>query len=114
MTLPPQLRNEVETKLEAYAERKIPPEMREKIRLSWELQGNTVTLYEERPVTNSPDAWGKLAVARFRSNPERTGWTLYCAGAEGKWHEYEDAGPAGSIDALIEEVDADPTRIFWG
>jgi hypothetical protein len=36
------------------------------------------------------------------------------AGSQICFHVYDRVAPSRSVDALLAEVDRDPTRIFWG
>jgi hypothetical protein len=53
-----------------------------------------------------------VAQLRFNSSAER--WSLYCRDSNERWWPYDDIGPSASVDALLTEIDADPTGIFWG
>lgn len=41
-------------------------------------------------------------------------WTLYWSDRNDRWHRYELIGPTADIRTLLDEVDQDPTGIFWG
>lgn len=113
MTLPKEARTEVESVMQEYCAKKIPLQHHDKIRMSFGIQGNSVTLYEERPPWDGRGEWSKKSIAQFRYDDDGM-WTLYCADRNSKWHEYDDVDPAEDIQDLLDEVDDDPTGIFWG
>jgi len=41
-------------------------------------------------------------------------WTLYCADRNDRWHKYPELPSTKNIDAILSEIDRDPTGIFWG
>lgn len=114
MALPPLVRQLVEKKLNLYCENKIPEEFQDKIKLLFRISGNNVTLIESRPLHFDPTRWSELKVAQFRYNNESQDWTLYCADRNDRWYMYMDINSSITIDDLINEVDEDPTCIFWG
>jgi hypothetical protein len=40
-------------------------------------------------------------------------WSLYWADRNDHWHRYDDLDP-GPLDTVLNEIEADPTGIFWG
>ena len=114
MAIPDTTRLIIESTLISYIEQKIPAHVRDKVRLSYRFRGNTITLFEHRPVFNKQSEWTNSAVAQFRYNPSGNKWTLYCADRNSRWHRYDDLEPAEDFDLLLQEVDEDPTGIFWG
>jgi DUF3024 family protein len=114
MPLPQFVRARVESKLGPYCEKRVPPSVRDHVRLGFRFKGNSVTLFEERPAFMKPDTWVDLPVAQFRFDPKNSVWRLYCADRDSKWHEYDVLEPTTDFDALLQEVDQDPTGIFWG
>jgi hypothetical protein len=58
--------------------------------------------------------WREYAVAKFRYVASRREWRLYCQYRDLKWHEYQRRPTAQSFAKLLDEVDRDPTGIFWG
>lgn len=115
MPLPEFTRKLVETKLTPYCERRIPPQARNQVRLSYKIRGNQVTLFEERPIYNQPSQkWMENPFAQFRFNPQDKKWSLYCADRNSRWHLYERLAPSADFDDLLTEVDRDPTGIFYG
>jgi hypothetical protein len=55
-----------------------------------------------------------LPVARLRYVKARREWSLYWRDRNSKFHIYDQAPPTSSIQDLLDEVEADPTNIFWG
>jgi len=54
MSLSETVKHQVETVLRAFCERRVPPEVRDKVRLTYDFRGNAVTLYEDRPRWKDP------------------------------------------------------------
>ena len=116
MAIPEIVRRHAERRLTAYCEARVPKAVRHQVRLSANFRGNTATIYEERPpFSSSPGApWVHITVAQFRYDPAAALWTLYWADRNSRWHVYHDIEPSTDIQALLDEVEADPTGIFWG
>lgn len=113
MALPIEVRTEVEGVMQKYCAKKIPLQHRVKIRISFGIRGGNVTLYEERPPWDGRGGWTKGAIAQFRYDEENEEWELYCADRNSRWHLYFDVDASEDIHDLLDEVDDDPTGIFW-
>jgi hypothetical protein len=114
MALSDTVRHQAESLLRVFCERRVPVEVRDKINLTYEFRGNSVTLIENRPGFRDPGKWTAMSIAQFRFDPKNGKWTLYCADRNSKWHEYGDIEPTSRFEFLLEEVDKDPTGIFFG
>lgn len=115
MPLPALVKTLVEKKVDEFCKKMVPPHVLDKMNLSYKIKGDSVTIFENRaPWHKDMKEWTSTAVAQIRFN-ERTGkWTLFCADRNSKWHEYYDMEPTKNIDKILEEIDRDPTGIFWG
>ena len=105
---------QVDKLLAAYGEKRVPASVRSKVRVGHRIDGNAVILYEERPAFRPPHAWQEMVVAKFMYVGTRRQWRLYCQHRDLKWHAYQALPVSRSFARLLEEVDADPTGIFWG
>ena len=114
MPLSETVKHQVETQLQFFCDNRVPPQVRDKVNLTFDFQGNAVTLRENRPRWNDPSQWTHSAIAQFRFEPTTGQWTLYCADRNSKWHEYLVVEPTSRFDVLLEEVNKDPTAIFFG
>ena len=114
MPLPELIRQDVEAKLTSYCGNRVPAHLRDEIRVGFELRGNAVTLFEERPHWKDKSKWVHRVVAQFRFDPSKRQWTLYCADRNSRWHRYPDPPPSKLVDSLLKEVDLDSTGVFWG
>ena len=114
MVLPDNTRRRVESTLSLYCAARIPPPLRDEIKLGYRIRTRAVTLYQERRAMLDPERWIKLVVAQLRYNADLNHWKLYCADRNARWHRYDLAPPARSIEPLLDEIDQDPTGIFWG
>lgn len=114
MPLPLLIKKYAEQKLANYCAGKIPEHVKDKVKLEFKIRGNNVTLFELRPAFGKPETWVDISVAQFRYNLKDNEWTLYCADRNSKWHMYIDLEPSENFDDLLQEVEEDPTGIFWG
>jgi hypothetical protein len=112
--LPEITRHQIETKLSAFCDKKVPPYARSQVQIVFTIRGYTVTLYEKRPYFKDPSVFTESKVAQFRLHPTSAVWTLYCRDRNGRWCIYEPATPGKNFDTLLAEVERDPTCIFWG
>lgn len=116
MALPEQIQKLVEEKLGAYCNDKVPAQVRDQVRLTFSVLGNTVTLFEERPVQNNLDKRTKRPLAQFRLNVVDHLWRLYYVRQQRQegWGLYNDAEPTRDFGALLVALDLDTTGVFWG
>jgi hypothetical protein len=107
-------RAEVNRRLNAFREARVPPAVRDKVRVGFRVARTGVILFEERPLFGRPHEWHEQKVAKFRYVGTRKLWHLYCQHRDLRWHSYENLPAAPSFKRLLDEVAADPTGIFWG
>jgi len=113
--MPKPVELEARRRLEAYCDERVPPDLRDQLRLEVELRGNALTLLECRPPWHPDDSeWSGLKVARLRYDAGTGTWTLYASDSNGRWSKYDYALPSRDLATLLAEIDADPTGIFWG
>ncbi len=105
----------IEKKIGKYCDNRIPAHLRNKVTVSYEIRGSNVTIFESRaPWRSEMTEWTKSKVAQIRYDEKKTMWTLFCRDQYGKWYKYESLPAVKNLDRVIEEIDADPTGIFWG
>jgi hypothetical protein len=99
-----------------WAERRVPANLRDKIRMEIDSSPTAVTIFECRPPWNSPEsaAWTRSPIARLRYTQSKRSWALYWSDQHQKFHRYEFVAPTQSVDRLLKEIDDDPTALFWG
>ena len=71
----------------------------------------------ERRAPWRPDSgseWSIVSVARLRYTATKREWTLQSSDSNGRWSRYEYINPVARVDVLFNEIDRDPTGIFWG
>lgn len=115
MPLPSLVKTVVEMKIGGFCKRRVPPHAVDKVNLSYQIRGNSVTIFENRaPWREGMKDWTSMSIAQLRYDEKSGKWTLYCADRNDKWHEYLDTEPTTKIDKILDEIDEDPTGIFWG
>ncbi|MDD2670799.1 MAG: DUF3024 domain-containing protein [Syntrophales bacterium] len=102
----------VETKLEKFCRGKISEMYRDRLILGFRIEGDRVTVFEERRFLFDSARSSILDVAQFRYSDRTNRWTLYYKDADSAWHEYY-LSPKLDFELLLREVDEDPLRVFW-
>ena len=114
MSLPEIEQHRVKKLLGKFCEERVSPQVQDRVKLSFNIRGNKVTLVESRILVREPSRLIESRIAQFEYNPGINCWTLYCYNRNSKRCPYVPKHDQGSLDKLIQEVDKDPTGIFWG
>ena len=99
-----------------WAGRRVPEHARHQVRLEVDVTNRGVTILECRPPWRpeyGPE-WTRFPIARLRYTKSRNRWSLYWRDRNLKFHEYDLAHPTPNVQDLLDEIDRDPTSIFWG
>jgi Protein of unknown function (DUF3024) len=86
------------------------------MRLEFEVRANAFAIIERRAPWQpeyGPE-WSSLKVAQLRYDPDTATWSLYYRDRNERWHPYPRIRSSRDVAALLAEIDADPTGIFWG
>lgn len=98
-----------------WAAGRTPPAVRDEMRIEVDETEDALTVFECRPPWDGVGSeWTRVSVARLRFDEQRGQWSLECADSYGRFHPYDLVGPASEVQDLVDEIDADPTGIFWG
>ena len=106
-------RAHVAKKLQAVADR-VPKHVRDKLRIEFRFGPSDVVLLENRPYFRDPNRRVEHEVAKFRYVAAADEWRLFCQFRDLKWRAYQPLPSAPDFDTLLDEVNRDPTGIFWG
>lgn len=92
-----------------------PPEHADELRTVYEVEGHSVSIYEERSPWRGEGEWTRQGVARFRFFRSRGEWQLYWMRRDLRWHRYapEDELPT-DLASLVALVEADEYGVFFG
>ncbi len=112
--LPEFERRLVERLLDRFYDRRLLAHVQHESRLGHTIRGNIITLFELRPGFDDPANWERSPIAQFRFGSAKGLWSLYWRDRNLRWRPYEDLAPTRNFEALLAEVDRDPTSIFWG
>ena len=78
------------------------------------VRGKSVTIFESRPPWNGQGTeWSRNPICQLRFDPATARWILFWADRNSHWHLYELIN-LGTVEELLDEIDKDPTCIFWG
>lgn len=101
-------------RVKAWCGGKVPEHLHERVRIECEAGSRHLTIVDRRPPwrdDGNPE-WTSTPVARLRF--ECMHWWLLWCDRNSKFHYYEFAEPSKDVDILLDEIDKDPTGIFWG
>lgn len=102
-------------RIESWCESRVPAKLADEVRVEHHARGKCVTICETRAPWDGEGGWTHQPVAQLRYRPDHGDWTLHWADRSSRWHEYREGGRStGTAAELLDEIDADPTSIFWG
>jgi hypothetical protein len=100
----------------AYCEQVVPPHALHEVRVETIVTRGAVTIVERRAPWRDGEnpEWSTSEIARLRYIAARGEWTLCWRDRNARWHRYDQIKPSSEIGTLLQEIDSDPTCIFWG
>jgi hypothetical protein len=99
-----------------WCEQRVPEHVRDQVRVECDIAARHLTIVECRPPWREDMGaeWTRFPIARLRYTKTTKTWSLYWRDRNLRFHEYDLVPPTSRVDDLLEEIDRDPTAIFWG
>ena len=99
-----------------WCDQRVPHHIQDELRSECEVAPRHLTIVERRPPWREgigPE-WTRLPIARLRYTRADRTWTLYWRDRNARFHLYDRLAPSPRVDDLLDEIEQDPTAIFWG
>lgn len=95
---------------------RVPEQARNEVRVECEVADRHLTIVERRPPFRADlgPEWSSIPVARLRYTASTGLWQLYWRDRRLRFHLYDRVAATARVEVLLDEVDANPTCIFWG
>lgn len=90
------------------------PEIRHKIDLNYEIDGQSVILNEIRPAYKNPQKILVSGYAKATYVKSKNCWKIYWKRADNKWHPYDEQLTVRKLKDFLNLVDQDPYGCFKG
>jgi len=98
-----------------YIERHRPPvHLRDEVDLSFRVKGQSVEIFEIRPLWDNPEKKIEGAVAKTTYVKTQNTWKVYWQRADSKWHRYDPDPEVASIEDFLKIVENDEYCCFFG
>lgn len=95
---------------------RVPEQARHQVRVECDVAPRHLAIIERRPPWHADlgPEWTSFPIARLRYTATDQSWTLYWRDRNLRFHIYDRLAPSRRVDKLLDEIDDDPTGIFWG
>lgn len=98
-----------------FIERRRPPlHVRKELDLGFRVKGQSVEIFEIRPMWRQPDKIIEEAVAKATYVRSKKVWKVYWQRADLKWHRYDPDPEVYSLEEFLNIVDRDEYACFFG
>ena len=91
-----------------------PPHIRNELDLAFRLKGQSVEIFEIRPLWDNPSEKVEEPVAKATYVRTKELWKVYWQRADLKWHRYDPDPEVNSIEDFLEVVERDEYCCFHG
>jgi hypothetical protein len=99
----------------AYVEKhRPPPHIRPELDLGYRVSGQSVELFEIRPMWKKPSVKQEHSVAKATYVRARGVWKVFWLRQDLKWHSYEPHPIAKNIEEFLAVVEKDEHCCFYG
>jgi Protein of unknown function (DUF3024) len=94
---------------------KVPPELKKQVDHDYEVDGQSVTIFEVRPLwRGQPGQTTRRPVAKIRYVKSSELWNIYWMRQNGKWESYEPASSACGLEEALDIIELDTYGCFLG
>lgn len=114
VSIPPDARAVAESALSEFCAHHSSPDIADRLRYTYQFDGTTALLIEERPGFMNPNEWSANPIAKFRFSPARNQWSLYWSDSNGRWRRLSNVPASDDIRKLLKIAADDPSGVFSG
>lgn len=95
---------------------RVPAHAQHQVRVECAVAPRHLTIVERRAPWDEDPArdWTTFPIARLTFTATSSTWTLLWRDRNQRFHRYDRVEPTPQVQALLDEVERDPTSIFWG
>lgn len=105
----------IEKAVAGFMEKRRPsPDIRAQLDFGSRIKGQSLELFEIRPMWNNPDKKIEGAIAKATYVRTEKIWKIYWQRADLKWHVYTPKPEVETVEGFLEEVARDPHGCFLG
>ena len=105
----------IEKKVDAYVQkRRPPPHIRPKLDIGYRVKGQSVEVFEIRPVWKNESEIMEYPVAKATFIKTRGVWKVYWMRADLNWHSYQPTPTVGGVEQFLALIEEDRYACFWG
>ncbi|MGW1451303.1 DUF3024 domain-containing protein [Micromonospora sp. NPDC002411] len=99
-----------------WCDQRVPGRVRDQVRIECEEADRHLTIVECRAPwrVELGSEWTRVPVARLGHTRTTGTWTLYYRERTLRFRWYDLVPPTTNVGELLDELDRDPTAIFWG
>lgn len=94
--------------------RRPAPHIRAQLDLGFRLTGQSVELFEIRPVWDNPKEKMEIPIAKATYVKSQRMWKIFWQRQDLKWHSYQPHPKARTIEEVLAVVDQDAHGCFFG
>ncbi len=91
-----------------------PKEMRDELDITYEIEGQSIFVFEVRPRWNQPDKYQKTPIIRTTWQKSKKRWKIYWMPSDLRWHGYEPKMYIKNLNEFIDVLRKDEHGAFWG
>lgn len=95
-------------------QRRPAPHIRKELDLDFRIDGQSIQIFEIRPVWNNPSKKLESPAAKATWIKTQKCWKVFWMRADLKWHGYEPCLHVKTLEEFLKLVDNDPYGCFWG
>jgi len=94
--------------------RRPPPHIRDELDLGFQIRGQSIEIFEIRPLWNDNTKRIEQAVAKATYVKNQHVWKIYWQRADLKWHRYDPVPEVNTVEEFLAVVDVDDHCCFFG
>jgi hypothetical protein len=91
-----------------------PEEIRNKVDINYKIEGQSIIVFEIRPVWNNPTEKTECNIAKTTYVKKDNKWNIYWFMSDMKWHSYQPKPKVSKLKDFVKEIEEDKHGCFWG
>ena len=108
-------RKRIDNLASVFIEKRRPPaHIRDQLDLGYRISGQSLELFEIRPVWNDPREKIEEPVAKATFVKKTNTWKVYWQRQDLRWHRYDPDPEVDTLEEFLAVVTADEYACFWG